>query len=89
MAGELADTNGFLWNERLSERRRLLVLSQLQRGQVIIERLETHENGKIIPIPNGLVHHWIALVFIPGVHLSQTLAQQQTSTGRIFSAPNF
>ena len=26
-----------------------------------------------IPIPDGLVHHWIGAVFIPGVHLGQVL----------------
>ena len=77
MAGELRDPAGFLWIDRLPQQRRQSLLAQLRQGQVITQDLETLENGQSIPIPHGMVHHWLATVFVPGVHLAETLAQQQ------------
>lgn len=77
MAGEIHGQQGFLWIDQLPPQRREAVLAQLREGQVVTEHLETRENGESIPIPWGLVHHWVAIVFIPGVNLAQTIAQQQ------------
>jgi len=77
MAGEIGGSNGFLWIDRLPPQQREAALAQLRQGQVITQRLETRENGQPIPIPSGMVHHWLALVFVPGVNLAQTIAQQQ------------
>ena len=46
-------------------------------GKVVIERLETLDGGKQIEVPDGLIHHWIGTVFIPGATLAQTLAFEQ------------
>jgi hypothetical protein len=64
----------FLWLDRLPPDRRAAAHDQLRQGKVVIERLETLENGKRLNIPNGMVHHWVGTVFIPGATLSQTLA---------------
>jgi len=77
MATELADPQGFLWVDRLPAAHRRALLAQLLQGHVITERLETREEGKRIPVPDGLLHHWIALVFVPGVNLPQVLELQQ------------
>jgi hypothetical protein len=77
MAGEIRDPGGFLWIDQLPPQQRQQILAQLRQGQVVTQKLETHENGKPIPIPEGMVHHWLATVFIPGVNLAQTLAQQK------------
>ncbi len=77
MAGEIRDPSGFLWIDQLPPRQRQQILAQLHQGQVVTEKLETRENGKPIAIPEGMVHHWIATVFIPGVNLAETLAQQK------------
>ena len=77
MATELADPQAFLWVDGLPEERRQELREQLLQGRVITERLETLEGGNRIPVPEGLIHHWIALVFVPGVSLSQVLALQQ------------
>lgn len=77
MASEIRDPSGFLWMDRLPPARRETLLEQLRQGQVIIQSLETRDNGQPIPIPQGMVHHWLALVFVPGVTLAKTVAQQQ------------
>jgi len=77
MATELADPQVFLWVDRLPEAHRQALREELLQGRVITERLETREEGKRIPIPDGLLHHWIAVVFVPGVSLPQVLELQQ------------
>ena len=74
---ELAQPNPYLWFERLPEARRLADEQTLRRGDVIIERLETLDNGQPIPSPGALIHHWIGTIFAPGATLAQTLAFMQ------------
>lgn len=71
---ELAQGDPFLWVERLPEARRLATEKQLRNGEVVIERLQTLDNGQPIPFPGGLIHHWIGTIFVPGATLAQTLA---------------
>ena len=73
----LNDTQSFLWVDRLPSERRVSVLARLRAGNVVIERMQTLENGKPIDVPNGLVHYWTGTVFIPGATLAQTLAPVQ------------
>lgn len=47
---------------------------RLKRGEILIERQEAVLDGKEVQVPDGMVHHWVGLVFIPGVNLEQTLA---------------
>ena len=63
----------FLWVDALSESQREQAYAQLRAGKVQIERLETREQGKLIECPSGLIHHWLGVIFIPGVTLEQTL----------------
>ncbi len=70
----------YLWVERLSEGRRAAAEAQLHEGQVVIERLNTldpNDPGKLIIVPDGMIHHWIGTVFIPGATLAQTLALEE------------
>jgi hypothetical protein len=50
---------------------------RLRRGEMIIDQMETLDGERTIKVPGGLVHHWIAIGFIPGVSLNQTLALLQ------------
>ena len=70
----LSDPQAFLWADRLPPEQRAAILARLRAGNVVIERMQTLENGKPIDVPNGLVHYWIGTVFIPGATLTQTLA---------------
>ncbi len=74
---QLADGGPFLWVDRLPADRRAAANAQLREGKIVIEKLETLDNGKRIPVPGGMIHHWIGTVFIPGATLAQTLALEQ------------
>lgn len=50
---------------------------QLTRGEVAVTRLRVTEGGKRIEIPDGLIHHWVGTVFVPGVHLDAAVAMLQ------------
>jgi hypothetical protein len=73
----------YLWVERLPEGRQRAAEAQLRAGQVVIERLNTMDEansgdlGKPIAVPDGMIHHWIGTVFIPGATLAQTLALEE------------
>jgi hypothetical protein len=47
---------------------------RLKKGEVVMERLETFDQGRSVSVPEGLVHHWIGTVFIHGTTLERTLA---------------
>jgi hypothetical protein len=67
----------FLWADGLPIQQREDVYARLKRGEVVTESLETLDRGAPIPVPGGLIHHWVGLVFIPGARLKQTLALLQ------------
>lgn len=71
---ELGERNPYLWVERLPEARRIAALAELRKGGVVIERLQTLDNGQPILVPGGLIHHWIGTIFVPGATLAQTLS---------------
>ncbi len=63
---EAAQTGPFLWMDTLPEAQRQAVLAQVREGKVWVEKLRTLENAKEIEIPDGLIHHWIGVSFVPG-----------------------
>jgi hypothetical protein len=72
--GEDVRLNQFLIVDRLPDLQRKEAYGQLQRGQAYIEELHTREDRHPIHIPNGLIHHWAGVMFIPKGTLSETLA---------------
>ena len=74
IAKEITRPGAFLYVEGLSEPTRSETLASLRQGQVYIRPLETQDaSGRDMEAPNGLIHHWLGAVFIPGVTLSQVL----------------
>jgi hypothetical protein len=64
----------FLYVDRLTGKDHEEAFEDLQRGKVFIERLQTRsENDAEIKVEDGLFHHWVGTVFIPGVSLEETL----------------
>lgn len=54
------------------------IKATLAKGETYIEKVEDKDGGKsIIDVPDGLIHHWRATVFIPGVDVRSTIAQIQ------------
>jgi hypothetical protein len=46
-------------------------------GGVVMERIQVRAGGRDIPIPDGIVHHWLGTVFVPGATVDQALALLQ------------
>jgi len=71
---ELARPGVFLHIEGLPEPQRSEILASIHKGDIYMERLETQDaSGSAIKAPEGLIHHWIGAVFIPGATLRQVL----------------
>lgn len=77
MDAELGDADRFLWVATLPAAERAARLATLARGGLVIEPLTTTDHGRRIDIPDGLVHHWMGLAFLPGVRLEQAVALLQ------------
>jgi hypothetical protein len=70
---ELVSGKPFLWVEGLAEDRRASADAELKAGSVVIDKIETLDDGKRIASPGGMIHHWIGTVFIPRATLAETL----------------
>lgn len=87
MQSELADPEHFLYFDSLPEQRKNAMLTRLHDGQVVIEQMQTDDNGKEIKVSGGLVHHWLAIGFIPGATRDQVidLAQDYPRHPRVYT----
>jgi hypothetical protein len=70
---ELRAGTNLLWIDGLPESERARAYAELKRGEVKVQRLETRENGPAIQCPNGMIHHWVGLAFIPDAKLKGVL----------------
>jgi hypothetical protein len=69
-----AGMSEFLIVDRLPEEQRRSAYEQLRQGEVYIQELRTRERGQNIPVPSGLIHHWVGIIFIPNATLADVLA---------------
>jgi hypothetical protein len=76
-AAALTRREAYLHIDALPEDRRAAAYAQLFEGKVVIERLETLDQGRQIQVPGGMIHDWIGTIFIPGATLAQTLTLDQ------------
>jgi hypothetical protein len=67
----------FILVDGLPEPRRMLALDALRRGEFVIEPVKTRDGNREIDIPDGLVHHWAGVVFVPGGTVDEALALLQ------------
>jgi len=74
---EVADNGRFLWIDSLSPSKRTEMEQGLRAGGVVIERLTTRDGSRSIDAPGALIHHWVGLVFVPGVPLTSAVALMQ------------
>lgn len=77
IASDVRDPTRVLWLDTLPADRRRAALDAMRRGEVAIERLQTTDNGRPIDVPDGLVHHWIGIAFVPGAGVDDALALLQ------------
>ena len=64
----------FLRLDGLPEALRRARQDELRAGMLHIERLTTLDGGREIPVPDGLLHHWVGTVFAPGASVEQALS---------------
>jgi hypothetical protein len=67
------DAGPFLWVDGLPDAEQQARRNQLRRGGLVIEAQTTREGNKEIEIPDGIVHHWVGLAFVPGATLDQAV----------------
>jgi hypothetical protein len=66
----------FLWIDGEStEQRRARELARS--GGLVMERIQVRDGGRDIAIPDGIVHHWLGTVFVPGATVDKALALLQ------------
>lgn len=70
---ELKRGKDLLWIDDLPTEQRAEAYAALKRGEVRMKRLEILDSGKPMACPNGLIHHWAGVVFIPGATLDDVL----------------
>lgn len=72
-ANELRPGGTFLYIDGMNPKARQQAYDQLKRGEILVEKLETKAPGVSADVPDGIVHHWVGLIFIPGATLAKTL----------------
>ena len=77
IAAETSDPAKFLWIETRPEPDRGRALAAVKRGEFVIDRLTSRDGGREIDVPDGLIHHWIGLVFVPGATLERAVGLLQ------------
>ncbi len=63
---EVNDDRRFLRLDVQDTATRQAWLGRLRGGQVVVERMQSRDNGQRIDVPDAMVHHWIGTAFIPG-----------------------
>jgi hypothetical protein len=71
---ELQTGQHLLWVDSLPDAERAKAYAELKQGAVKMSKLDTRDNGAVIPVPDGMIHHWVGLAFIPGAHVDDVLA---------------
>jgi hypothetical protein len=75
-ANTLSNSRQFLIMDGRLDAERKQAYARLQRGEILIEPYPGHGRAAQ-PVPRGLIHDWIGLVFVPSISLRQTLATLQ------------
>ena len=70
---ELQTGKDFLWVDALPEASRNRAYKSLAAGESQVEQRSTLADGRAIPCPDGMIHHWEGLIFIPGARLDDVL----------------
>jgi hypothetical protein len=72
-ANELRPEGPFLYIDAMNPDAKRQAYDQLKNGEILVQKLETKAPGVSSDVPDGMVHHWVGLVFIPGATLAKTL----------------
>src|SRR5437588_7827681 len=69
---ELRPDGTFLYVDGLPADKRAAAYAQLKSGEILVEKRETGMANNF-EVPDGMVHHWVGLLFVPGATLAQAL----------------
>jgi hypothetical protein len=77
---EYSKATPFLWSDRSPDR-----LRRLHNGEMVVATFGENPHS----VPNGLIHHWVGAVFLPGARLDDVLSVvRDYSRYQTFYAPN-
>jgi hypothetical protein len=71
LTSELRAGSPFLYVDALPPEAMKSAYEKLKNGEILVDKRETTAPGVSSDIPNGMVHHWVGLIFIPGVTMAQ------------------
>lgn len=77
MTAELHPDGAFLYPDGLPRQERDAIYQRLRRGEIFVAPLETTIQGKRIPVPKGIIHHWVGIAFIPDTNVKEVLRVAQ------------
>lgn len=77
MDEEIGRPDAFLITDRMAAERRRDADLRLKNGEVLIERLQARDGTRTIDVPDGLIHHWVGLGFLPAVRLDAAVSLLQ------------
>jgi hypothetical protein len=63
----------FLWVDGLPAKERDESISKVKGGEVEMRRLSVDANGKNLNVPDGMIHDWEGVIFVPGVKIDDVL----------------
>ena len=74
MKREDSNPNDFLYIETLPKPQYDSIMATLKRGEVYVQPVRMQDaEGDPIDIPDGMIHHWVGDVFIPGKSVASAL----------------
>jgi hypothetical protein len=77
MAEELRADRPFLYPDTSPAQNRDAIYDRLRRGEIFVTRLETTIQGRPIAVPNGIIHHWVGIAYIPSTNMRDVLRVAQ------------
>jgi hypothetical protein len=76
-AAEARPAAPFLWLDTRSAAERQRLLADLRKGELLIERLRVRPGGRELDVPDGMIHHWMGMVFIPNATAAEAVSLLQ------------
>ena len=73
MATEVDGPSPFLWIDRQPDSQKAQLYERLKRGDVLVQRLETRDGNAEVKIADGMIHHWVGTVFMPGATMDRVM----------------
>jgi len=85
-AQDATNDASFLVIDRLPGAEKAKLYSEVESGAILVLPVDTTDNGKRIKIPDGMVHHWVGVMFARGVSLreARSLLLDYSNYGEIY-----